>query len=366
MRPSRGDAEGAFDFGALIARLASHWRAYLVTAILAGAATFGLTFLMPSWYRSVAVLLPPDESDQLSVGLNFQRALLRRPSIAGITDYYSPSDIYKAILSSRSVQQSVIERFNLRSVYHKQSMEKTLAEFRRHAHADLMPDGTISVAVEDHSRDRAAQLANALVDELDRFNVERRNFAAKRTRIFLERRVAETDSLTRISDAALRAYQEKHHVVAPLSIETSNFTPAADILARKMALEVRLAVLRSYLREDNEDVVQVRSELEQLKAQIGTMPGVETELGRLMRDTRLYQQLYSLLSGQLEDARLRESMDTPTVTVLDPAMPSERRARPIRRLWAAGAMVLAVLAAALWTERPRVAAHELHEAAAAS
>jgi len=93
----------------------------------------------------------------------------------------------------------------------------------------------------------------------------------------------------------------------------------------------------------NERVVQTRSELGQLRQQIANIPTVESELGRQMRDVRLYQQLFVLLSGQLEDARLRETMDVPTVTVLDPAVPTERRARPLRVPWAAAAAAAAAL-----------------------
>ena len=123
-------------------------------------------------------------------------------------------------------------------------------------------------------------------------------------------------------------------------------------MAKKISLEVRLSVLRSYLREENEEVTQTRTELDQLNRQLVNMPGVENQLARLMRDVRLYQQVYALLSAQLEDARLREFMNTPTVTVLDPAVPSERRSAPIRRMWVSGAALLAALATALWIERP--------------
>ncbi len=191
--------------------------------------------------------------------------------------------------------------------------------------------------------------------ELNRFNVEKRNFQAKRSRVFLERRVAETDSLMRQSEGALRAYQEAHHVVVPADVESADLGPLADVMARKMALEVRLAVLRSYLRDDNEQVIQVRSELDKIKSQLGGLPRVESALGRLSRDVRLYQQVYVLLAAQLEDARMREVMDTPTVTVLDPAVPPVRKARPLRSVWALGATFAGFLASVLWQERAHVA-----------
>lgn len=349
--PSGPPPAGLFDFGGLLARIGARWRRHLVNVLVAGVVMYGLTWLMPPWYRSTAVILPPEETEQVGGAFAMQRFLSRMPSISSLSNYYTPADIYRAILASRSVQQTVIERFHLQEVYRKRSMEKTLKELRSHVGIALAPDGTIGVSVEDRSRDRAAQMANALIEELDRFNVERRNFQAKRTRLFLERRVAETDSLSRLSEALLRTYQEKHHVVAPPEAEGATVGPLADLMANRLNLEVQLSVLRSYLRENNERVIQLRTQLDELNRSIASLPAVQTELGRLLRDVRLFQQTYVLLSAQLEDARLREAMDTPTVTLLDPAVPAERRAKPIRVLWAGTAMVLAGLASILATER---------------
>jgi uncharacterized protein involved in exopolysaccharide biosynthesis len=342
---------GLFDFGGLLARIGARWRRHLVNVLLAGIVMYGVTWLMPSWYQSTAVILPPEENEQGGSIFTMQRFLSRVPSISALSNYYTPADVYRAILASRSVQQAMVERFDLQRVYHQRSMEKTLKELRSHVRIALAPNGTISVAVEDRSRERAAQIANAMIEELDRFNVERRNFQAKRTRQFLERRVAETDSLSRAAEAALRAYQERHHVVAPAEVEGATVGPLADLMANRLNLEVQLSVLRSYLREDNERVIQLRTQLAELNRSIAALPALQTELGRLLRDVRLYQQTYVLLSAQLEDARLRETMDTPTVTVLDSAVPSERRVKPIRALWAGAAMVLAGLVSFLVAER---------------
>ena len=342
----------AFDFEALLARLRSRWRLIAANALIAGALAFAQTFIMPSWYRSSAVLLPPEETDQVTSGLSVQRFLSRMPALGMLPNYYTPADVHRAILMSRTVQQAVVERFGLQKLYGGKSMEKTLVQFHRHVTAALNPDGTIGVTAEDRSAARAAGIANALIEELDRFNVERRNVQARRTRQFFERRVAETDSLARANETLLRQYQEKHHVVAPVESDNMNVAPLAELMARKTSLEIRLAVMRSYSSEGNEGVVQLRSELEELKRQIATMPGMENELSRLVRDVKLYQQLYVLLNAQLEDARLRETMDTPTVTVLDPAVPSEKRARPVRRLWAAAAAFASAALTILWLERP--------------
>ncbi len=344
-------AEEAFELGALLRRIRSRWRMHAAVALFAAMLMYGLTWLMPQWYRATAVILPPEETEQLDTGLPVQRFLSRMPSLGGLSNYYTPSDIYKAILLSRTVQQAVIGRLDLMRVYRMKSMEQTLREFRTHVRVVLAPDGTISLAFEDRSRTRAAQTANALIEELNTFNVERRNFQARRTRLFLERRVAEMDSLSRVAEDVLRVYQEQHHTVTPMSSEQSDTRPIADVIAKKLALEVQISILRSYLRDDNERVVQMRMELEKLMAQIAGMPRLETDLARLVRDARIYQQAYLLLSGQLEDARIREAMDTPTVTILDEAQPPERRSRPVRVLWTAVALALAGLGSIVWSER---------------
>jgi uncharacterized protein involved in exopolysaccharide biosynthesis len=153
------------------------------------------------------------------------------------------------------------------------------------------------------------------------------------------------------SSAALRDYQQEHHIVAPMEMESGSASGASDILARKMALEVRLQVLESYLSKNNEEVMQVRTELETIKRQIASLPALGSDLAILMRDVKVYQQVYLLLSAQLEESRFREAMDTPTLVVMDPAIPPERKVRPVRWLWGLGAAVLTGLASLLWDDR---------------
>lgn len=348
----------SFDLEGWLKRLSRRGRTYLLHMLLGGALLAGATYLMPSWYRATAVLLPPEETDDMAMSMPIARLLSRVPTFTGVTRYYTPSDLYKAILQSRTVQEPVAQKFDLAKVYRTRTREKTLKAFHKHVRLALAPDGTISLSVEDRSPQRAAEIANALVRELDRFNIEKRNFQARRSRVFLDKRLAETDSLLRKSEADLRAYQEQRHIVAPPQIESASLGPVSDVLARRMALEVRLQVLRSYLNEDNEEVRQLRMELEKLKGQIGGLPQIETELGRLMRDTRVYQQVYLLLTSQLEDARFREAMDTPTVSVLDEALPPERKVRPVRWLWGLAGALAAGLVSLLWDERSQVRARD--------
>jgi uncharacterized protein involved in exopolysaccharide biosynthesis len=321
-----------------------------VTTVLATLLTLGITLMLPDWFRATAVILPPEESDLAANMSLAQRALTKFPSFGILSDYFTPADIFKAILSSRTVEEEVIRAHDLQNVYHQPSLEKTIKILRSNTKVKLNPDGTIAISVEDRDRHRAAAMANTFLEALDRYNVEKRNTQAHRTRLFLEGRVRDTDSTLRASEEMLRNYEESHHTVTPptASSSSADVRGSADLMARKIYLEVHLGVLRSYLREDNEEVVQTRVELEQLKDKIGNLPALETELARLMRDAKIQEQLYLLLTSELEQARIRETMDTPTVQVLDPAMPPERHSKPRRLALSLAAGILAFVACAGW------------------
>jgi uncharacterized protein involved in exopolysaccharide biosynthesis len=320
----------------------------LAASAVAASITLGIAFVLPKWYRASAVILPPEENDLIRNMTFAQRALSRYPSFGVLSEYYTPADIFKAVLMSRSVQEEVEARFDLRRIYRQKSLEKTLRELKSNYRVRLNPDGTIAVNVDDRDPLRAAAMANAFLDALDRYNVEKRNSEARRTRMFLERRVLDTDSLLRVSEAILRRYQESHHTVAPTNVSAGDVQAAADLMARKIALEVRLGVLRSYMRDDNDQVIQTRSELEQLKRRIAQLPALQTDIARLTRDSKVQEQLYLLLTSELEQARIREQQDTPTVQVLDLAKPPERHVRPRRLTLALIAGVLAFLGASFW------------------
>ena len=116
------------------------------------------------------------------------------------------------------------------------------------------------------------------------------------------------------------------------------------------AQEVQLQVMSSYLSPDNPELSRVRSSIEELKKQLyllesgkggkGMLPGdrlhpamvtvpkLALDYGRLLRELKVQETLYALLTSQLEQAKLAEARDTPTVQVLDQAIPAERKSKP--------------------------------------
>jgi tyrosine-protein kinase Etk/Wzc len=303
-------------------------------SLAAGLVALGIAFLMPKWYRATATILPPEDADiftNLSIG---QRALSKFPAFGVMGDYFTPADVFRAILRSTTVQIGVMERFDLQRVYKLKSAEKTLKTLGDRYDVKLAAEGTISVSVEDKDPKRAAAMAMGFLEELDRYNIHNRNSRARRAREFLEQRVREADSLLRVNEAVLREYQERTHTVAPRSVSGAGVQSAADLMARKIALEVELGVLRTHMREDASEIRETQTELDQLKRRIATLPALQSDLARMVREQMIQEQVFVLLTTELEQARIRETMDTPTVQVLDRALPPEKHVRPRRAVLA--------------------------------
>jgi uncharacterized protein involved in exopolysaccharide biosynthesis len=79
------------------------------------------------------------------------------------------------------------------------------------------------------------------------------------------------------------------------------------------------------LPAENRHLGEPRNEIYIPFAQV---PELGMELARLMRDAKVQETVYTLLTQQLEQAKIAEVRDTPTVQALDMAVPADRKSKP--------------------------------------
>jgi tyrosine-protein kinase Etk/Wzc len=289
--------------------------------------SIGVALLLPPWYRAQATILPPQDSGDATSSIT---SLLESSALSrvGLTTNATPSDVFKEILESRTLNAFLVERFDLSRRYRRVGMERTLKELGHHESVIVKSSGVLILQVEDHEPKTSAAMANALIEELDRFNRETYNTRAKRTRIFLEGRIADTEVHMRESERLLTEYERRHGVVA--EEQSSSAKPVSDALSRKMSLEIQHAYISSYSRPDNPDLREVDASLAAVDQELAKLPPVKQEGARLAMDASIQRKVFTLLTGQYEEARVQEQRDTPTLTVLDAAAVPEMRSRPRR------------------------------------
>jgi uncharacterized protein involved in exopolysaccharide biosynthesis len=323
------------------------YRARAAAAILAGTIlTAILAFLWPATYRAETVLLPPSEEE---TGFNVS-TILRGINVPGIKvpSRTGPEDVTMAILKSRRIGTILVKRFGLVDVYKVKREEQALLQLHENSTFKLGESGTVIVRVEDRDPKRAADLANAYAEELDRFNREIRMTKGRRTRLFVEQRLQETKAALEQAEDSLRNYGEKHHTVALSADQLSSVESAARLFANQAALEVQLGVTRQYASESSVEVRRLRQQLTEVNRLIRSLPDLGLELARLVRTVKIQEQVFALLSAQYEEARVNEARDVTTVEVLDAATPPDRRIWPRRGLLIATGFAISSFAAALW------------------
>jgi uncharacterized protein involved in exopolysaccharide biosynthesis len=167
----------------------------LARAVLYGIlATTLIAYLIPARYESTARLMPPDNTQ--SGNLAMAAAALSGGagglgSIASdVLGIKSTSDIFVGILSSRTVQDKLIQQFDLRKIYGDRRMEDARKDLAGRTGIGVdRKSQIISLTVTDRDPKRAAAIGQAYVEELNRLVAELSTSSARRERIFLEERL---------------------------------------------------------------------------------------------------------------------------------------------------------------------------------
>lgn len=307
--------------------------------------TAGISLLIPNTFRAQATILPPAEGGNSSDLMN---ALIENKTLSrlGLFSASTPSDIYAEILKSRTLREPLVTEFGLARLYRTKGMESTLKVLDQHMKVSLTPIGVVTVSVVDRDPKRAAAMANHLVTGLDRFNRESVNTQAKRTREFLEKRLAESRASMARAESTLTAYEQRNKVVA--SSEAAAVGAMADVISQKLGLEVRRSYMASYARPGSAPLRQVEAEIGAMDRELAKLPSLKQEGSRLALDAEIQRRVFTLLTAQYEDTRIQETRDTPTLTILDVARVPELRAGPRRTLIVAASALVAMLLASVW------------------
>ena len=318
-------------------------------------ATLGWSVSLPKIFESTATLLPQLESnDGLGLGalLGSSGAGSAAQSL-GISLPGAPAtstDVFLAMLKSRIMADDVIQQFNLMERYEEKTMQGTRLALEGTTRIVVTKEKVLKITVENKDPQLASDIANFYVSNLDRLNQTLSVSKARENRKFVEQRLAETQVALVKVENALKEFQTQNRTVGIEAQSKAMIEAAATIQAQIMAQEVQLQVMRSYLSPDNPDVARVQSSINELRKQLQIMesgkagkdrlpgerlrpaitsvPALALEYGRLARDLKVQETLYALLISQYEQAKLKEARDTPTVQVLDPAIPAERKSRP--------------------------------------
>ena len=276
-------------------------------------------------YTGKSTILPPQQSQSAISSLLGQFG-----AIAGLgapdLGLKNPADLFVAMLKSRTVADHLVDRFDLRKVYRVKRYQDARKKLDERSNIEAGDEGLISISATDRDPGRAADMANAYVDELHSLNVNLAISEAAQRRLFYEQKLeAERQELAQ-AELALKQAEEKSGLVQPDAQGRAIVGAVADMRAQIAGHEVQLQAMRTFATENNPDVKRAEQELAGLRSQLaklerstagagmGSMeiptrqlPEVQLEYLRRARDLKYHEALYEFLGKQLEAARIDQA-----------------------------------------------------------
>lgn len=327
------------EISALLSPLRKRWQTLVAGTLIAGALTLGATYLIPPTFTAKASFLPPQQQSNASAAIASLGALA---SLAGNTGAIkSPADQFISLMTSVTVSDRIIDRFNLMDVYEsklRSSARKRLDDSVRIQTGKK--DGMIYIEVDDHNPERAANIANRYIEELRVMNASLALSEAAQRRAYFETQLKQTRDRLGLAQQALQASGFR---VGDLKSEPRAAAESyARLKAEETSTEVRLRTLQSRLADSSPEVQQVRATLAALKGQIAGMEtsndGAKLQDGYVSkyRDYKYEEALFEIFARQFELAKSDESREGALIQVVDPAQPPDRKSKPRRAMTAIG------------------------------
>jgi uncharacterized protein involved in exopolysaccharide biosynthesis len=322
-----------------------------------------VAWLLPPYYTATAKLLPPQQNQSITAAMMTQ--LGQFGPLLGLAagkdlGIRNPNDMYVAMLKSRTVADNLIDRFSLLTVYKKKLRIDARNRLDDLSEVTAGKDGIISVSVDDRSPDRAAELANAYVDELEKLTRVLAITDAGKRRIFFEHEMQAANEELAKAELSLKETEEKTGIIQLDNQSRVMLQAYAELRAEVAAKQVQVQSMRSFATPENPDLIRAQEELRALEAQLtrfergqgghsptdlalAKVPGAGLEYIRKLREVKYEEALFELLAKQYEAARIDEARDASVIQVLDKAVVPEKRSWPKRSL-----IVLAVTLFALF------------------
>lgn len=329
----------------LILILAKHWKSIAAVPLLAATLTAVITLLMPNVYTAKTMILPSEDSSGSMMGAMMAQLGNFAGLAGGVGGGGSKADLYVTMLKSEVLQDPIVDRYKLMSVYEAKYRAKAYSELAEDSSISASKkDGVITISVDSRDPKLAAAIANAYVDELGKLTAKLSMGGAGANRSFLEQRLAKAKVDLAASEEAVKRFQSRNQAVSVTDQAKATLEGVAQLRAQLTLQEVQLATLRQQFSAESREVKTALAGIANLRGQIarlegrgegslpgvGAMPQLGQEYVRLMRDFKVQETLVELLTKQYEMTKLNEAKDTAPFQVLQEARVPELKSGPRR------------------------------------
>lgn len=339
------------------------WRSFIfINFIIISVLAAVISLIIPKTYQAQSIILPVSSSDDIMMPIGLQGF---GSSLLGLGESDEANRLM-AILESRTVMQQVVILNDLQSIYNEETIEDAIESLRDFSEINFQDDGTILVLAsaktrflpdstnEENTRQLAADISNSLVRELDKTNKNLKSKHGKFTRMFIEERLNNSIADLDAAEDSINSFQSRFGMVSlPEQIEAA-IASAAQLEQTIVMQEIKFATKRKILGSEHPELIVIELELTNLKNKLqelmrgvksdstkdefllfpvfSDMPDLITKYFRLEREFEIQKTIYTFLVQEYEEAKIQETRDTPTLHIIDEAVPPIKRNKPQRSI----------------------------------
>jgi tyrosine-protein kinase Etk/Wzc len=141
------------------------------------------------------------------------------------------------------------------------------------------------------------------------------------------------------AETDLKLFQETHRLVSIGDQARAAIEGAAKIKGEIISAQTELEVVKEFGTERQNKVVMLKSRIRELENQLGKiekgnneLPALGLEFARRMREAKIQEEIFQLITIQHELAKIDEAKDMNTIQMLDRAVPPDKKSGPPRVL----------------------------------
>jgi len=305
-----------------------------------------LVVVYPITYSSRVSILPPEKNT--TGGLS---TLLQASELMGISDLGGTganSQLYAEILKSRSAAEYVVKKLNLYGYLDASSLEEASFKLEKLLSADVTKEGILEFSVPvstslfgrvigqtDSIKKLSAKVSNTYAEALDNINREKLSGKARKARIYIEQQLADIKVQLASSEKNLMQFQKQNKAISLPDQMKAGIEAAAKLKSEMISTEINLGMLSKNLYSNNPAIISLQTRYNELKDQLQKLesansdillsfsdaPELAAKLSELMRDVKIYNEVYLMLQQQYFKEKIQENKDLPTVEILDAGIP---------------------------------------------
>lgn len=328
--------------------LFKHKKFIIISTVAIGLITaFLMFFIADPIYLSSATV----KSAGSGLGIGGLLGASGLPDLGGLEELSGGSSskeiaLYDEILKSRRCIDETIIKFNLLKVYDIEYMQDAVKYFREEILMTLINKkaGTLSISVYDKDKQRAKEITEFLIFQLNKIFSEMSALNAKNNKEFIEQRYDSAKQDLTIAEDSLKKFQDKFGISPEIQAEVAS-KASFELEVSIKSEELKLELLKKMLSDNQPEIKEQEDKIAILKKQsdeinnsvesnnsikLKGLPEVLINFLRLRRNLEIQNKILTTLIPIYEQAKFEEKRETPTVIVLDyPNLP-EKKAKPKR------------------------------------